>query len=251
MERGSVTTSQKERKPSRSGKWEIVFGGRHMDNVQKETHAVSVMTDKHKETCAVVRDEKDDRLFPHQLRRPKPTKGEKNPHESSSDKGSEIQCRYELKKTSSRFWHPPVCQNYKSETGCICGRKFFFRHVEAEEKPSKKSKKDGAKGSVALLKESTQVGCVSQDSCPRRSILREEGKLGSKTRRQILQGHLASNKKFGKERVHRVWKARPRPGCQGYKRSCIGDLSTTSWKMKLTGRRKNRVIREKKMRKEK
>ena len=45
-----------------------------------------------------------------------------------------------------------------------------FRHVEAEEKPSKKSKKGGAKGSVALLKESAQLGCVSQDSYPRKSI---------------------------------------------------------------------------------
>ena len=45
--------------------------------------------------------------------------------------------------------------------------------------------------------------------------------------------------------VLRVWEARSRPGCQGPQRSCTGDLSTTSWKMKLTGRRKNRVIREK------
>ena len=56
----------------------------------------------------------------------------------------------------------------------------FFRHVEAEEQPSKKSKKGGAKGSVALLKESTQLGCVSQDSYPRKSILHDEGKWGSK-----------------------------------------------------------------------
>ena len=41
-----------------------------MDNVRKETHVVSVMTNKLKETCAVVRDEKDDRLLPHQIRRP-------------------------------------------------------------------------------------------------------------------------------------------------------------------------------------
>ena len=46
----------------------------------------------------------------------------------------------------------------------------FFRHVEAEEKSSKKSKKGGAKGSVALLKESAQLGCVSQDSYPRSSF---------------------------------------------------------------------------------
>ena len=30
--------------------------------------------------------------------------------------------------------------------------------------PSKKSKQSGVKGSVVLLKESIQVGCVSQDS---------------------------------------------------------------------------------------
>ena len=47
-----------------------------------------------------------------------------------------------------------MCQNYKSETRCTYGRKCFFRHVEAEEKPNRRSKKDGAKGSVALLKES-------------------------------------------------------------------------------------------------
>ena len=84
------------------------------------------------------------------------------------------------KKTSCSFGHSPVCQNYKSETGCKFGRTCFFRHVEAEEKPSKKSEKRWCKGSVALLKESTQLGCVSQDSYPRKSLLREQGKFGSK-----------------------------------------------------------------------
>ena len=32
-----------ERKPTLRGKWENVFSGNHMDNVRKETHAVSVM----------------------------------------------------------------------------------------------------------------------------------------------------------------------------------------------------------------
>ena len=48
-----------------------------------------------------------------------------------------------------------------------------------------------------------------------------------------------------------VWEARSRPGCQGPQRSCTEDSATTSWKMKLTGRRKNRVIRETTVRKEK
>ena len=67
-----------------------------------------------------------------------------------------------------------------SEKGCVFGDKCRFRHVEAEEKPSKKSKRGGAKGLVAFLKESTQLGCESQDSYPRKSILREPGILGSK-----------------------------------------------------------------------
>ena len=44
--------------------------------------------------------------------------------------------------------------------------------VEADGKPNKRSKKEGAKGSVAILKQSTQLYCVSQDSYLRKSILR-------------------------------------------------------------------------------
>ena len=43
-----------------------------------------------------------------------------------------------------------------------------------------KSKKGVAKGSDAMLKESILLGCVSRDSYPRKSFLREPGKLGSK-----------------------------------------------------------------------
>ena len=58
-----------------------------------------------------------------------------------------------------------------------CRFKFWLRQ---KEKPSKKFKKGCAKGSVAMLKESSQLGCVSHDSYPRKSILREPGKLGSR-----------------------------------------------------------------------
>ena len=75
-------------------------------------------------------------------------------------------------------------QNYKSlEEGCIYGDECDFRHVEAEGKPSKKSKKGGAKESLAILKESIQFGCVSQDSCPRKSVLR-----GSKHTVELSKG---------------------------------------------------------------
>ena len=45
-----------------------------------------------------------------------------------------------------------------------------------------KSKKGGTKGSVALLKESAQLGCVSQDSYPK-----------------IVQGYVAPNNNSGKK----------------------------------------------------
>ena len=57
----------------------------------------------------------------------------------------------------------------------------------------------GAKGSVAILKESFQSGCVSQDSYPRKSILREHGKMGPKHTVKILQGYLAPNQNAGKK----------------------------------------------------
>ena len=111
----------------------------------------------------------------------KPSKDSGNRDESSSDKRGKIPRRNRnCNNPSCSCWHLPVCQNYKSEKECVHNDKCHFRHVEADEKPSKKSNKGGAKGSVALLKESILLNCVCQDSLPRKSFLRGEGKLGSK-----------------------------------------------------------------------
>ena len=72
-----------------------------------------------------------------------------------------------------------MCQNYKSETGCKNDKRRYFRQVETEENPNKKSKNGSAKGSVALLKETIQLGCVSQNPRPGKSFLRKEGALRS------------------------------------------------------------------------
>ena len=53
--------------------------------------------------------------------------------------------------------------------------------------------------SVAILKESIQLGCVSQFSFRRQSIQRETGKLGSKHAVKFLQRHLAPNLNLGKK----------------------------------------------------
>ena len=47
-------------------------------------------------------------------------------------------------------WHPPVCLNHQSESGCMYGDK-CFQHTGFFGKPSKKSKKGGAQGSVASV----------------------------------------------------------------------------------------------------
>ena len=73
---------------------------------------------------------------------------------SSSDDRSKIPCS--------------VCKNYKCKTDAHLATNALADTL-AEEKPSKKSKKGGAKGSVALLRRSIQLGCVSQDSYPRKS----------------------------------------------------------------------------------
>ena len=87
----------------------------------------------------------------------------KNIRQQRSDKGSESPCRHKnCKNPSCKFWLRPVCRICKSEFGCEFGRTCFHRHVEADEKPNKKSKIGRAKGSVALVKESTQLGCVSR-----------------------------------------------------------------------------------------
>ena len=97
----------------------------------------------------------------------------------------------------------PVCLNYKSEKGCVYGDKCRFRHVEDYVKPNKKSKKSGAKGSVATVKESTQFGCVSQDSYPRTFIPCKPGMLGVERHRQYLQKKLAPYQNSRNKRVHR------------------------------------------------
>ena len=87
---------------------------------------------------------------------------------ASPDKRIRIPCVWGAKcnKSSRGYRHPPVCVNYKSEIGCSYGKRCQKRHVDAEEKPSKRSKKNGTQGAVAILD-------------PKKSILRKVGELRS------------------------------------------------------------------------
>ena len=93
-------------------------------------------------------------------------------------------------------WHPPVCLFYKSEKGCRFGEKCSYLHRQVEEQPSKRSKKNGDKSAVAILKRyvqhqrtgrpvldayssnTRQLGCVFQDMEPKSSsILRKSSNV--------------------------------------------------------------------------
>ena len=176
---------KKEREPTLRGKLRSVFSGRHMDNVREET-ACSFSHDRPASGDSgggQRRKGRSSSSAPNSKAKTKSSKTSGNRKESSSEKMSEIPCRYNFFKLKARHFKIgilPCVVTASLKRWCKYGRTCFFRHVEAEEKPSKKSKKGGAKGSVELLKESTQLGCVSEGSYPRKSFLREKGKLGSK-----------------------------------------------------------------------
>ena len=76
-------------------------------------------------------------------------------------------------------WHPPEWLFYKSEKGCRFGEKCSYAHRQVEEQPSKRSKKNGDKSAVAMLKSTRQLVCVFQDMEPPKSssILRKSSNI--------------------------------------------------------------------------
>ena len=103
---------------------------------------------------------------------------------------------------SCNFWHPPVCLNYKSESGCKHGDKCRFRHVEADGQPSKKSKKSGVKDQLLHWRSLYNwVVCL-------KILIRENLFYGKKEYWDQIAPSSSprargTRYKFGKERVHR------------------------------------------------
>ena len=58
----------------------------------------------------------------------------------------------ELAPIHSVKWHPPECLFYKTKGGCRFGEKCSYAHRQVDEQPSKRSKKNGDKSAVAMLK---------------------------------------------------------------------------------------------------
>ena len=94
-----------------------------MDNVPTETHVVVSVMNNPRETVAEVRDEKEDRLLPHPIRRQsRLTVRDKHPPRDHAiklcrqEKRNSMPIQNYVKTPSWKFWYPPVCQNYKSES---------------------------------------------------------------------------------------------------------------------------------------
>ena len=76
-------------------------------------------------------------------------------------------------------WHPPVCLFYKTKSGCRFGEKCSYAHRQVDEQPTKRTKTNGDKSAVALLRSTRQLDCVFQDMEPQKSssILRESSDM--------------------------------------------------------------------------
>ena len=102
---------------------------------------------------------------------------------SPSGKMARLPCKDYLKGTCTNSfkekWHPPECLFYKTENGCRFGEKCSYAHRQVDEQPSKRSKKNGDKSAVAMLKSARQLGCVFQDMEPPKSssILRKSSNI--------------------------------------------------------------------------
>ena len=120
---------------------------------------------------------------------------------SPSGRMSQWPCKDYLKGTCNNSfcekWHRPECLFYKSESGCRIGEKCSFAHRQVEEQASERSKKNGDKSAVAMLKKNEQhhrtgrpvmkaysshtrqLGCAFQDMEPPKSssILRKSSNM--------------------------------------------------------------------------
>ena len=133
------------------------------------------------------------------------TNGEQNPQKHQATKkralhtkGAKFHADSEFVKTRHlSFGILPCVRTTSLKKDVYMATHAISDMLRPKESAAKRSKKSGAKGSVAMLKESTQLGCVSQDSYPRKTILREPKHPSNSPKAP------GTKLKFGKERVHR------------------------------------------------
>ena len=100
---------------------------------------------------------------------------------------------------SSSSWHPPVCPNYKL-TGCTCGNRCHFRHVEAEEEPNKKVEERWCERISCFVEGVFSVGLCDSRFSSEKDYFTERRKVGIKSRRLIHKEHVSKKQNFWKKK---------------------------------------------------
>ena len=194
--------------PTLREKWKNAFSRKKLDSVRRDTHAVSVMFQR-LDTDAI-RDKKDNRPLLHQKRRHRLTR--RYPQKVHAAEMRTL-LEQEERFRADMLLGESVCIRHVffGTLPCIVitslnhdahmAKNCRFRHVGVDVQPSRESKKSGVKCSVASLKESFQLACVSRASHPRKSVLRKEEKMDQITPSNSPRTRDTTSK-FGKETVH-------------------------------------------------
>ena len=183
-------SSNQEFKRKESPCWEesgSVFSGKHLDSVRKETHEVSVMTNQYKETLTVVRDEKDDRLLPHQKSKAKTDEGREKPwkhqareREALQTKGAKFRVDVKIVKTRRVCFGIFPCVN----TSSLRPDANLEEHVSSDmlrlmRSPARSQRKVVRKDQLFFWRSLHNCVVYLKILIREKSILRKERKLGS------------------------------------------------------------------------
>ena len=95
-------------------------------------------------------------------------------------------------------WHPPECLFYKTKSGCRFGEKCSYAHRQVDEQPSKRSKKNGDKSAVAMLKkndwrENVRQLVVNLDKSHDRSVRPDKNRATNHELKRGPTGRRSSN----------------------------------------------------------
>ena len=95
-------------------------------------------------------------------------------------------------------WHPPECLFYKTKSGCRFGERCSYAHRQVDEQPSKRSKKNGDKSAVAMLKkndwrENVRQLVVILDKSHDRSVRLEKNRTTNHELKRGPTGRRSSN----------------------------------------------------------
>ena len=170
--------------------------------LEKETHVVSVMIWR-METDAI-RDKKDNRPLLHHKRRHRLM--ERYPQKSSGRRGEKVLreqearflCRYLLRckctSPSCNHWHPPLCLTQDAHMA----KSADSDALRLMGSPAKSQRKVVQRISCDIEQVFSIWLCVSRFSSEK-IYSTERRKIGIKSHRQIVQGHVAPHKNSGKK----------------------------------------------------